>query len=698
MSGSGFDWDDMLLSMDWKEDWRNHINTLDGVPWEELEDATVDRLAYLHAGYDEDHPGEGQQTSPAVIEQFRRQDETSSEPSTATNDAQSARRWFARGPDSPEQPRPVSTVRQRPTAEHVPDASWRSKTDSPGVFTVGFELEVPIAMGRTGDLEADDPHPQAERYVANIFFGPATDQRVVKETIVDEVIRVLNMETDAVFTHKEADEGTEAYRARMDTLAELEDGVDKLARDEPSEGDPNLLDRALQVRGDSEDVGQSARNAFNTALKEGFTRTLEWDDKDWVELTEADIERALSLVRIGGVYAISDVQRATERFGELLRLKCYKEKQDYRHIKLRHMNPRYRAFSVYVMENMVHDGVQRSYYADQASEGAEPEKAYHWEVVKIASPVMEMEWPPKEIEGVIQQITMALREYFRIHRDVPSIPVSTQVTVSHSTGLNLLDIKKLITLVAILRDSGLVRLNRAHRDTLIYSNVCGPVKTQSSLGVMSYANVEVSESDPMQIIPRLDDDQQRHYLEIMEEHIPVEMIMPNGGTLSDRIFYGSLWMYTSIDDIVRAVNCGLPSRHAEVVTKCRGPGDTNEPVEDPKGETDPAMGINFNVVDAERGVFEFRQCGGSLDHQHIVSWLYVCAALTAMAKNSSSAEFKDTLIQIFENRISVMNALQIPAEVQQFYRAHIENGGYFEPADASVSWSDPFYSPIEHKI
>ncbi|KAI2469752.1 hypothetical protein F4781DRAFT_442506 [Annulohypoxylon bovei var. microspora] len=689
-SNSGFDWDSMLLGLDWIEtDWRTYLATLNSVPWEELQLTTVEQLGALHADWDRRHPG-GTGNSPTALELLRRDLNEAKHPSAMT-ETQTSRDWITEQEQDDRGSRPGAIA---PPSPPRPRTDWVRDTTRPAFYTAGFELELPIAVYRRDRAEVANanPHPAEARWLAQDIVDEAgdPDPARVRQIVVDRVLEVLNAQTDMVFVPKDPAEGQPLHDLQMANLLSREEGTDRAgpsgADDTPVHGAP--------ARSVSAVAQQAARNALAMVLLTHFAP--EVGGKRLVTATEADIKAATRATPILGVPASGDVTQARIRLEELLRLEVFRAKRDPKHVALLHMKPRYRAFSVYAMTNIhLDDMTESAEYADAPKEPFDP---YHYEVVKIASPVLRMTRRPQDIENMLTQICRTMRNNFRIHKDVPSIPVTTQITVSHTTGLNLIDIKKFVTLLVVLRDKGFSRLNRVHRTGALYDKHCGPITERSRLGALSYMDAATIKQNEDDVLPRPAHSERRGWMNLMEQHLPKDLMaaLKGEGKLSDRVFLASLWSYSTVNSIARGVTTGAPFSKTEVVIKCTGDGAMSNTIVPTAAEevfaASTSLDLNFDVVDADRGVFEFRQCGGSLDPTHIMTWMMICCTTVDTAKRYEGEAFRNLLTRILNDEQPILDALHVPAVIQQFFETHIlGNTGFFEPDDSQVRWEDPFY-------
>ncbi|KAI0138043.1 hypothetical protein F4776DRAFT_73404 [Hypoxylon sp. NC0597] len=676
---SKLDWDEMLLSIDWEtENWRTHLTTLNAVPWEELHSSTVIKLDEMHRAYDRAHPEGGANIGPAAIEKLRRQ---------ATIESPSARDWITdKGPSSPV-PEPV--VAKRSLGPNIdPKNKWVYKNEMPGFMTAGFELELPIAVFTKGDLTADNPHPEETRWLAGDMVNANMPRDKIKQVVVDQVISVLNSQLEGmVFIPKDEDEGTELHNLRMDNLHRADQELPEI----PPEGvgsSPSSTGLPLSAVAEN-----AAQGALQTALRTVFS--VEAGGKSLAVATESDIASAVNLAAITGVVLTVDRTKAKSRLTDLLRLEAYRAKRDPHHVPLRYMKPRYRAFSVYAVTERIPRLIKREDYDDTPSEATFSMNPYHYEMIKIASPVMRIEYPPTDIEKIVSQICKTMRNNFRIHKVMPSIGTTAQITISHSTGFTLLDIKRLVTLVSITQGS-LARLNQEHRSSARYETVCGPIKRVSRLAGLASGDPSSPNFDPDNIMPNLDRDTQRHCLAEMEQHVPVDLLEKQIN-LNDKVFYSKLWEYTTVNQIAKAVTTGVRFRKTDVEVKCTGAGDTTEGVEIEGEEAlraeEAGEDPNINVVDAERGVFEFRKCASTMDSDHIMCWMVICFSLVNAAKNMNAHDFKDLLTQILNDK-PLLGVLEISEDVQNVFKNAMGEKDFFEPPDSKVLWSNPFYDRL----
>ncbi|KAI5867662.1 hypothetical protein GGS23DRAFT_187746 [Durotheca rogersii] len=689
-----YDWNVRVLRMDFaNHDWR--LYDLDRVPWYSLADEVIDEVVRRHHAYDEANlPFDDRRYSPARREQIRRWEVLRQTHAAATAEPSPSLLYHSAPPSHVTAigPEVISLVAPRPgtvdnprdrTDEHrrpeLPPAREKEAegTGAPelshGFITWGFELELPVAVAPAGGLLADKPHPRETRWQADIV---TEDKEVFRQAAVAQMLQVLNSQMEgSVFVGKDNDEDDELYKRKVANLESLEaDGA---------------------VSAGSERAAQDALVFAKSSFRPHEGRFLPL-------ATEDDVERAVNRVpniEAWGIVGAKETNRIYRRLTNLLRAEVYRARRDPDHVFLEGMKPRYRAFSVYIMNNVDLSAVKSRDYTDLPE--SNPATQYRWEVIKLASPVLRMQ--PQENHQVVQRLCRVLRNNFCIHKDLESIPVTTQITVSHTAGFDILEMKKVITLMAILGDQDIMRLHQSYRSSRKYDRVCGPLKTQSALGALSRRVPWIDGFDPRGVVPHPSETTRDYLLDQMKRYLPLDLLLTED-KLSDKIFYLSLWMYTNVDDISRAMNPELRTRKVEMVTKCSGKGPTTGPA---PGEAEvqakakevgwplPPGGPPFRPVDERRGVFEFRQCANTLDASHLMSWATTCAAVVNFARNASAETFKDYVTNVLTGETSVLGGLGVPLEAQDFFRSHIDDdNGYFRFGEQEVLWSDPFYPPM----
>ncbi|KAI1454070.1 hypothetical protein F4805DRAFT_461118 [Annulohypoxylon moriforme] len=672
---TAYDWDSALLSLQWiGVDWRPLLTpaVVSSLPWEQLQTSTVEQLALMHDDYDRHnnmYPKDDKtwfRISPAIEELARRDiRDMTRRLQILGNEAQDARDWVQ------DRDRFEDVRFRQPVAS--PEDDWvRSEavTKDP-YFTVGFELELPVAVYRRTRCGIPDPHPNETRWLADISDKEGEpDLAHVRQVVVDRMLEVLNAQTDMVFTPMDPSEPA----AGVETAAEA------------------LVNDALMGFADA-DAEKCAQGALKLALEMYFNP--EAGGKRLAVATEEDILNAINHTPLLGLPGKCDPAKTRERFGILLRLRISQAQRDPRGITLPHMKPRYRAFSVYAMPPYTFRGADGIDYADRLDYNGRLQQKfdpYHWEVIKISSPVLRVE--VQKTLDVLRQICRVVRNNFRVHRDMPSVPVTTQISVSNRAGFDLIDLKRFVSLLVILRERGFNQLNRAHRSSRVYDHVCGDIRRVSQLGGLTDMEYFAIEQADDWVMPQPPADERAEKLWEMERNLPKDLIpaLQGKGKLSDRIFFAALWSYATITDMARALSTPLFSRKAEVMVKVTGDGTKSNFIDPQWTGRDSGEGLFFDPVDSHRGVLEFRQCGGSLDPHHILCWLATCCCVVNSAKFTDEKTFKRLLTRIITSDESPLEALKINPEIQKFYQDQFNaQVGFFEPAGSEVNWSDPFY-------
>ncbi|KAI1092003.1 hypothetical protein F5B19DRAFT_243633 [Rostrohypoxylon terebratum] len=600
------DWDAILLGIDWTvHDFRKVLNleVEAELPWEKLQYETLVYLRDRHNEWDAKHEILPKSIddlefhwSRAELEVDWRDDIELSAPSTFTNE-QDLRDY----------------VGQRYTNDDVvwqdqapADEDWeRTPEDVEEPFaTVGFELELPIAVYRRTRKETIDPHPDETRWLADLSDKMGEpDREVVRKAVVDQLCAVLNEQTDSVFVPWDQSKATwEAYP--------------------------------------EDDLEQQPTQPTQTVQTEPHA------------------------------------------------------------LKLPHMKKRYETFSVYAMRDAHLDlsiiGRDRSTdYTDEPQGDYDP---YHWEVIKISSPVFRL--TEEHVSIALDNVCRVVRNNFCVHRDIPSFAVSTQLDISVSTGLDLLDLKKFVSLYTIMRQKGLYRLHREHRSKGAYEHVCGELKRTSrlwGLACMERRAVENAPDATYNTMPRPPDDERVQWMAQLEEHMPTDLIpaLHGQGTLADRIYWAALWSFANVTRLARAMGTGLMSRKSEVMVKVAGDGARSNWVPREYSGPNGMERLYWHVTDTHRGVLEFRSCGGSLDPDHIIAWMYICYAIVWQSKFTDPAQFKDVVTAVLKGNEPMIQAVGA-VDTENYYEGKVNKpSGFFEPPGSKVSWADPFYPPMK---
>ncbi|KAI0847603.1 hypothetical protein F5Y00DRAFT_253818 [Daldinia vernicosa] len=724
MDNQIYDWDAELLRADWRNvDWRRDMHNFQRVPWAEIRTETLRQVAELHAQYDQTHPPSSSWPvrSPAAEELLRRQ---ALDESNSGTDAQSVYDWMSEQreystameidyPDVPEPPvipgpsasntstggkssdqgGPSTPSNQPEKENNLP--GWIYKDDRYGHWTVGFQLELPIAVYRRGGLLADPPHPHDRRWEAEEIVTDYMPSERIKKITVDRFIAVLNAQTDMVFIDRDEDEDLAIHDLRMENLHRLEHGLPPLEHGITG----NSPSQASNIRPISELAKNAARQGLGMLIHSYFNNSE--PARNLMLASGEEIRDAMNRAIMPGIPGPTDRRDAEEHLVELLHLEQYRLRRDKRHIPLAGMRPRYRAFSVYAIDEVNLDCVERRHYRNFPPNWVAPKELYGWVTIKISSPVMAFKWPPTELEKTVTDICRVVRDNFRVHREMPWIPATTQISVSHSSGLTLKDIQKLSSFLAIEAVfNDLRRFNRWYRTGASHDKVCGPIRIVSQLAKLAHTSPSADNFDDNKIVPLHGPLRTEQLKEVSRTYLPIDMMLQTE-SLAGRIFHAMIWQYTDIDAIVAAVGTGYRSRKTEVMIKCRGAKAVGESAKStPEYEMeqeDLDHDQKFFQVDKQRGVFEFRQMGGSLDPSHIMAWLIVCHRITEFMRTSTPAQYRFALEQIIRDRVPVMEAINIPVEARQFLESHIGQSGYleseFDPNDNNIDWRDPFYPP-----
>ncbi|KAI2617118.1 hypothetical protein GGR54DRAFT_213737 [Hypoxylon sp. NC1633] len=724
------DWDHQLLGFDWSSnDWRNEIEVLSIVPCTALQQSTVHKVAVSQAQYDINYRPYDVvlELSPIQVEMFHRIGYTNerivslsvvearsifnylisltgtaettphpqvSEQSVPPGQVVQPRKGsntdsdlgsrleasFRSDPPKPEARKDLPGSDRRspkqtatePSPEPVsgtsPDQSTTqgiAKSDTPGLYTVGFELEVTIAVRPTANAVKGKPHPNETRLVSE-SSDDALARAYWQQRTVDQVLGAMNSQTDLVFIRKDEDEGKSTYDLRTGHLVRLDQADDR-----------NSL--MAHTRGVGDEVEKSARAALDELKRRSYFNADA--GRDIRLLTEKDVTDAVDAVLTSGL------PQARDRLGDLIRLESFRAKRDPHHVYLHRMKPRYRAFSAYCMDTACLGPVRSEDYADPPHISlGNPKHLYQWENIKVSSPVLRLD---EKIQDILASVIQTLRNNFAIHKDMASIPVTTQIVLSHTTGFSLLELKKIITMVAVF-EGHIRRLNRKWRAPMRYDRICGPLKEVSKIGSVVYNDPEPKIFDTLNILPQPSDNERGFFRQQLHNHVPLQVI---NESFSDTVFYTALWHYRSISDLSRGVGTGDQERKPAFVTKCKG-GSSTAPFNENAIVPDSQIDFGFNVVDAERGVFEFRHCSASLDPEHIYNWMIVCHRLMDAARTQDDYVFRETILRFCSGRTTFMEAIGVPRDIQAYFVTRMQRCGYFNPDDGPISWNDPFWEAV----
>ncbi|KAI1779340.1 hypothetical protein F4818DRAFT_247087 [Hypoxylon cercidicola] len=691
-----FDWDAWVLKQTWSTfDWRLSRQDLERIPWERLQRSTVDAVARLHRRYDRLYrPNAEPELSPAHLEQLRRL-------------------TLHTTPHVPAQPRPVSEwlgpVRKRGPYVPLPTSRFGGKVVD--FLTVGFELDMPIAVYRRGGLLADRPHPHDTRGEAEEIVSDDVDPQRVKSIVINKVLTALNSQTDLVVVRKDDDEGDELFNERMRELQMMDDDREDEIEDElpydsnsPSRSGPQKKPPPQYSPGVAwnDNIEEKAIDTAKVAMILNFpcsdplTLDRAFDvEQSLVTATENDMWRAIQRVPIQ-VYMDGAQVQVRNRAFRLLQLKAFQLRRDVRHIALEGMKPRHRAFSVYTLDDAPGARfVTNGNYADPPEEDAK--SLYGWETVRISSPVMAGD-TLGQFTAAAGDICRVMRANFRIHREMIAIPATTQVVVSHTNGFTIQEVKKLLGMYAVL-EPYLARLNRDYRSKPGYETICGSVKTESNLGQL--AQTGQPWNDPRGIMPRISDEERGVLLDELNRLWPTDLLFSDETSAADQIFYAALWTYPDITTLCRNVTRAEPNRKTGLTAQCRGGIRTENVDATADDEFEAARqgwsSGNYDVVDPGRGVFKFRCAATSMDPMHLVCWTVVCLSIADFAKNADDHSYRTAITQILRREAGILDILKIPQDVQGWYRSRIrESDGFFRLDDVmdKISWNDPFYSRI----
>ncbi|KAI1505933.1 hypothetical protein F5X99DRAFT_427812 [Biscogniauxia marginata] len=671
-------WDALLTRINWKDNSWRQFNFLDQIPWSQLKRDTVNYLAQQWEQFDKAHPevASGGQLNPATVEQLRRFSARGSTPAQQAVQTRAVMEFFT--PDAGTQANAADM-----SEDYGQPKGWGEGGDGvqggdglPDAFyTVGYEIEFLVAAAAVGQ----DPLPDDGRWLDAGLAGVPPDSIKFQDRVKRALANELNAHAEVICTIKNEDEGGPKHDKEMGDLHRMaEGGVPKASG---PVADQAAVDNVTQL-------------AFEHALTYFFHAG---NNVRLHQATNADIRRFVDLASktpAATALAAGDQAQLCRQLRRRLRIAAYLSQSDPAATQLPGMKHRYRSWSVSRLRGVRPSAAQTAYYANAPDAAAAPPvESYKWLAAKVSSPVMSVAnlTPGHEALG---RVCHVLRDRFRIHRDLPgALPLSTQVVVSHSHGLTLLELKKLATLVRLLEED-LRRLHRRERTEPTAWRACASVATWSSLGGASFDDAARLRRDPAapawRVLPRPARPTRDYLTALMERHVPAADLFSRG-TVADEVYYRAIWLYTSVDQLSRAVLPNRPGVQLGVMVKCAGKG--RRTAADRTAADDARDPLPFVEVDKQRGVVEFRYMQASLNPQHMYNWAAVCAHLVSMAKDTDAAQFRERIGNMIRGG-GVLAGLRVPADIVQAFKAGVENSGtgYFNHPDAPVDYHNPFYA------
>ncbi|KAI1641511.1 hypothetical protein F4809DRAFT_654981 [Biscogniauxia mediterranea] len=642
-------WDLALTEVDWTQlDWRNY-GPLNVIPWGELSKNTINYLAGAWDAYDTVHHPEvqGIGSNPASAEQLRRFG-TQNIDQKAKDQTAKIMRLFTTNPPGLDRAEDVLGVDPNPPKnfDNNNDPQGKDKKDGDGddemklapddFYTIGFEMEFLVAV--TPANGGPDPHQDGRWLDMDLTHDPPTSIKFL-DRITRAVADMLNAEAGIVVTVKDEDEEDPMYRIareRLDALARGEDPEAAAAGAAPASPSPQL----------AADEGLA-----NPAAVAQVVDTAE-ENMRLHQATHADIDRLPG-----------DLVAAAQR--------------DPLAVELPGMKHRYRAWSVSEARYVRPDGVRTAHYADAPAPGApRPVDAYKWATLKLSSPAMSGH-EVEPIHAALERACRTLRARFRAHLDLPAaLPLTAQVTASHTRGFALVELKKLATLVRLL-EADLRRLHRAERADPAAWRACGSFATWTALGSASVHDADWLLGHPAapawRALPRPAPATRAVLEAAMEQHLPTAEMFA-GGREAEEVFYRALWLYTSVEQLSRGLAADRPGIRPAVVFKCAGRGQHT--AADRDEIDDERRPLPFVEVDRERGVIEFRYMQQSLEPFHLLCW----------GADTEASQFRDILVDVLRGR-SIFDVLD-----QGIARS---DTGFFEyPGKGRVDYSNIFWPPM----
>ncbi|KAI0602791.1 hypothetical protein F4775DRAFT_600741 [Biscogniauxia sp. FL1348] len=683
-------WDAVLMAIDWKQTDRRQYELLNEIPWRKLSDQTINHLAYEWLAYDQAHHPEvaNPHYNQASEEQTRRFSAGEENKNAKAQTADIMRLFtedpagLTRGEDVllAEDANPNNPNNNKNAANETnPDEDDEMSYAPDEFYTIGFELELFVAV-TTAD-GAEDPHKDG-RWLDLDLTHDAPASIKFRDRVMRAVSDHLNADAAVICTVKDEDEGNPVYRVAQEQLDTL--GAAGGDQDDKQLADPGAVARAAAT---------AVAHAQTVMYDASENRRLH-------QATPVDIDRYVERLSDSPALAAlapGDLDEAARRVRRRLRVLVHQAQRDPLHVDLPGMKHRYRAWSVSPAADLRPDGVRTAQYALAPGPRAPPPVAgYKWAALKVASPAMSGHETAR-IEQALERVCRTLRARFRAHLDLPaSLPLSTQVSVSHTQGFSLLELKKVATLVRLL-EAPLRRLHRVERTAPDAWRACGSFATWTALGSAAGYSPHWLFANPKapawRALPR-PAPATRVFLEsLMEQHLPTADMFALGQ--EDEVFYRGLWLYASVEQLSRGLASVSPGIRPAVVFKCAGRGQHT--AADRDEVDDEQRPLPFLEVDRQRGVVEFRHMQQSLDHFHVLSWGAVCARIVAVAKDTQPAEFHSLLLEILRGDRYIAEVLGVPDRFIEGFKQGMARGddGFFQHPDKGViDYGQPFWKPM----
>ncbi|KAI1337164.1 hypothetical protein F5Y15DRAFT_426055 [Xylariaceae sp. FL0016] len=519
-----------------------------------------------------------------------------------------------------------------------------------------------------------NPHIDDDRWAEESLQNE--DELSVKfiETTLEKIADVMQQGTGLACHIRTRDENSPENLAKM----KLVDEVMRGEADIPDWFPPPVL--ALM-----DDTEEAAQAYFRSADS----------PKNRNQYTEADIEAIIEeAYEQCGLYGLNRY-RIPDHFESFLKVRllaiAWRDKTSILAVGLPKQKLQYKVWSVkhlphkdrVSVSDQDYIGPPRYSLVDNSHEPL-PVDMYRWCFAKVSSPVLRL-GDEARIRRGLHDAYAALRARLRIHRDAPALNLTSQVTVGHTGGFALRELKRVVTVFALTR-AHLARLHRRHRTRRggrRYGEPCAPIDRDSRLAATYEAAADG--------VPGVGEEAVRRALRAeFEADVGTELLMRHVECGKRRQFIRNVWRFGTIDDLVIALAPAHDDFQLDLMVKCQGRNHTT----DGEGMLEVTDKIPFHLPDPERGVFQFRQQQSSLCARDVSAWAAVCAKVVASARKTD-AEFKVVMTNLLTGNGAVLDVLGVASITQNVFRVNVEHNGYYLPPDSNIITRQlPFYHDI----
>ncbi|KAI1450631.1 hypothetical protein F5Y02DRAFT_426756 [Annulohypoxylon stygium] len=567
--------------------------------------------------------------------------------------------------------------------------------NGPNRTTVGVEFELAMAVSRV--KEAPDSHPNDGRWLSENLVDTAMDW-TYRVTVRNHLIDTLRKH--GITANKTKEKELDVNYVNRSPLLNLEDGkqcpnFSKLVDWEPyyewDERD-NLLDNC---------------KAAAQEMSEQFVLFHVEKSLDFYKTRKESLESIAKNKLLKGIQNISepsdklqDINNAvTGRWQENLeKLQKQFEKWDASHVDIDAVqvdgaDPKYYAWTCSVDHSVkIKEADSEDYTTTSKSFpplpvddyllNQEPVLRYRWWPGELKSPIYDYN-NPASLE-TIRKVCAAVRDTYRTHKPLSSIPSGLHIHFGQEGGWTLLQLKKFSTFWLIAEEL-LERLHREDRSGNFWSMplrsscpIIEALRSSSDYQKTPHKRVRENLPDTKNKNPRLS----YEYEHLKDIHVPFDIYAPfnirGGPSFNDDIrdIITEIWQYDTITNLRLGLNAFADTPC--VRWRVTGEQITNKP--DHKISS-------FQTL-------EVRMMQGTLDADHVWRWMSICEGMVRFSRDSTPEQFRNGLRGMITLTKDPANVLDVPTKYFTWFRQRQNDKGYFEYPDKNkVDWSDPFMAP-----